>query len=98
MCATVCGSTPTWMKRSRPSPVGGDHAEGTVAGIDQGHRGFDDAAQHHLEVQALDDRGGRAEKVAQPPLGESRVVGSRRVGVRSRFRFPGHRRLPSTRV
>ena len=82
----------------QPVAVGGDDAEGAVAGVDESHRGFDDAAQHHLEVQALDDRGGCAKKVAQPPLGASRVVGVSDSGLRSRFRVPGHRRLPSTRV
>ena len=81
-----------------PIPVGGDHAEGAIAGVDQSHRGLDDAAQHHLEVQPLDDRGRRAKKVTQPALGARRVIGLRRVGLRSRFRVPEHRRLPSTRV
>ena len=72
----------------------GDDAESAVAGVDQSHRRLDDATQHDLEIQALDDRGVRAEQVSEPPLRERRVVGL----------FAGHafavrhRGLPSSRV
>ena len=72
----------------------GDDAERAVAGVDQSHRRLDDATQHDFEIQALDDRGVRAEQVLEPPLRERRVVGL----VAGHAFAVRHRGLPSSRV
>ena len=49
-------------------PVGRDHAQRAVLGVDERDRGLDDAPENVLEVELLDDRAVRVKQVPEPPL------------------------------
>ena len=67
IAATVSVGMPTWMNSSRP-PLGGDHPERAVLGVDQLDGRVDDALEHHRQLDGLDDGLRRPEQGAKAPL------------------------------